>query len=72
MLEGLPAQMLAAAWSLAMNTACIAIAFWVIERVVVQYRLKKVHGVRASILGGNPLTCTKLSPTLNSYLYSVY
>ncbi|KAL7947325.1 cytochrome P450 [Trichoderma barbatum] len=56
MLQSLPAQIPGLAWSLAITIPCIIVVFGVIERLVVNHRLSKVNGVRASILGGNPVT----------------
>ncbi|KAL7934449.1 cytochrome P450 [Trichoderma chlorosporum] len=56
MLQNLAAQILGLAWSLAIIIPCSIIVFGIIERLVVDYRLSKVDGVRASILGGNPVT----------------
>ncbi|RFU78135.1 hypothetical protein TARUN_4067 [Trichoderma arundinaceum] len=57
MLQTLQTQILALAWPLAIATLSFFILFWIIERVVVDNRLKKVNGVRASVIGGNPITC---------------
>lgn len=57
MLQNLSWLIPASAGSLAIATSCTIASFWIIERLVTDYRLSKVDGVRASILAGNPITC---------------
>jgi hypothetical protein len=59
MLQNLSWLIPASAGSLAIATSCAIASFWIIERLVTDYRLSKVEGVRASILAGNPITCKK-------------
>lgn len=59
MLQNLSWLVPASAGSLAIATSCAIASFWIIERLVTDYRLSKVEGVRASILAGNPITCMK-------------
>lgn len=56
MLQTLSWLIPASAGSLAIATSCALVSFWIIERLVTDYRLSKVDGVRASILAGNPIT----------------
>ncbi|GFP59437.1 cytochrome P450 52A1 [Trichoderma asperellum] len=56
MLQHLSWLIPASASSLAIATLCAFASFWIIERLVTDYRLSKVDGVRASILAGNPIT----------------
>ncbi|KAL7795782.1 cytochrome P450 [Trichoderma ceciliae] len=74
MLQSLQALIPASVWSLAIATSCAVASFWVIERVVVEHRLKKVDGVRASILGGNPITSGYMHANnrLLEYFFSMF
>ncbi|KAM0256467.1 hypothetical protein ACHAQJ_004992 [Trichoderma viride] len=56
MFQSLQGLIPASAWSLAIATSYTVASFWIIERVITEYRLKKVDGVRASILASNPIT----------------
>lgn len=68
MLQHLSWLIPASASSLAIAMSCAFASFWIIERLVTDYRLSKVDGVRASILGGNPITCTNTLHCHDSYL----
>ncbi|PTB72894.1 cytochrome P450 [Trichoderma longibrachiatum ATCC 18648] len=56
MSQSIQEQILGLAWSLAVITTCLIVGLGVLERVIVNHRLSKTNGVRASILGGNPIT----------------
>ncbi|KKO98240.1 cytochrome P450 [Trichoderma harzianum] len=56
MLQSLQALVPGQAWSLLIIVPCLVVCFGIIERLVVNYRLSKVNGVRASNLAGNPVT----------------
>ncbi|KAH0495726.1 hypothetical protein TgHK011_009257 [Trichoderma gracile] len=56
MLQSITDQILGLAWSLTIVTTCLVVGLGILERVVVNHRMSKVNGVRASILGGNPIT----------------
>ncbi|PNP55579.1 hypothetical protein THARTR1_04103 [Trichoderma harzianum] len=55
MLQSLQALIPGHAWSLLIIVPCLVVSFGIIERLVVNYRLSKVNGVRASTLAGNPV-----------------
>lgn len=59
MLQSLQALVPGQAWSLLIVVPCLVVSFGIIERLVVNYRLSKVNGVRASNLAGNPVTGMK-------------
>ncbi|KAL7913384.1 cytochrome P450 [Trichoderma velutinum] len=61
MLQSLQAQILGQAWSLGSLGSlviigpCLIVSLGIIERLIVNYRLSKVNGVRAPSLAGNPV-----------------
>ncbi|EHK17068.1 uncharacterized protein TRIVIDRAFT_42427 [Trichoderma virens Gv29-8] len=56
MLQSLQAQIPGLALWLVITIPCLVVVLGIIERLVVNYRLSKVDGVRASILAWNPVT----------------
>lgn len=45
-------------WSPVVAALCVLLLNWLVSQAIINYRIQRSSGVRASILAGNPLSGT--------------